>query len=80
MRIGKCYACQRIDLFPDYPALEPQHCYGDGDQPGTKGLYGSGFRCDCVCRKWERPKPQHHDGSIVCRSDEETTAQCDGDA
>lgn len=43
-----------IDM-PDEPL---QHCYGDGDQPGTPGLIGSGTFCPCECRTWPH---QPHD-------------------
>lgn len=49
---GPCWKCQQInDLFGSGP-VEPTHCYGKGDQPGTPGLIGSGFYCSCECRSW----------------------------
>jgi hypothetical protein len=47
MRSGLCYECRPLDPFPD---VEPEHCFGNGDEPGIPGLIGSGFWCTCSCR------------------------------
>lgn len=47
--VGRCFACAESTPFGP---VEPRHCYGKGDRPGTPGLIGSGFHCDCPCRSW----------------------------
>ena len=60
MRSGLCYACQRLQFFED---VEPEHCFGNGDEPGIPGLIGSGFWCTCPCRKQQRSAARN-DGSM----------------
>lgn len=59
---GLCMACTPIDLskfpfssFGGTGFSEPEHCYGQGDQPAPKGVMG-GFVCTCECRSWPRGK------------------------
>ena len=61
-----CGRCAPIDISwlglaaPKEPA-PVQHCYGEHDTPGIKGLIGSGVYCDCDCRRWPHKPNELYD-------------------
>jgi hypothetical protein len=56
---GACFSCIPMK-FGDHIS-PPNHCYGSGDRPAPKGVFG-GFMCNCSCRnKKEAKEPTHEE-------------------